>query len=514
MKTIYGFMALAAIAALSVSCDKEQTAGDGQPSKVEMTFTSRAAGQSQVASGTKTALQNGEKVVWTAGDAIGIFGNSGKAEQFALESIDESDASVATFKGSALPAETYYAVYPYDADAELSGDAISAELPAVQTAAGDGTFAAGVNLSAAVAENGNLQFENLCGLVTLTLSSVPEGYSLESVTLEGRNGEKISGEVSVSVPALKAVAGENAGTSVTLAAAEGSYLSAEAYVFTVIPATFSDGIRVTFDYGEKGKAEIVTDQALTVNAGENHVLPALEAKIQTLVPLDGIKHWPNDDNTGALPNEMIDCSSMDGVPFAYSMLFDGNTTDQLNMWHTPGSNEYVSEANPIIATFDLGATYNLSSYKVWGRYGGTVDNPMTDGSGAGITGYFAFGSYNPRAFKLYGSAEEPKNTADEDYWAVDGGWLNDWTLLADSRVVRPSLDVPTVKGEQTGTDWIPTEEDFEAAAEGFEFAIDRSLPAVRYVRMVITETWDLQKRYRISFGELHFYSYTPDGNEE
>ena len=513
MKTIYGLMALAAIAALSVSCDKEQTAGDGQPSKVEMTFTSRAAGQSQVASGTKTALQNGEKVVWTAGDAIGIFGNSGKAEQFALESIDESDASVATFKGSALPAETYYAVYPYDADAELSGDAISAELPAVQTAAGDGTFAAGVNLSAAVAENGNLQFENLCGLVTLTLSSVPEGYSLESVTLEGRNGEKISGEVSVSVPALKAVAGENAGTSVTLAAAEGSYLSAEAYVFTVIPATFSNGIRVTFDYGEKGKAEIVTDQALTVNAGENHVLPALEAKIQTLVPLDGIKHWPNDDNTEALPNEMTNYNTS----FPYAMLFDGITDDHLNMWHTTGDGidkNSLSADHPIIATFDLGATYNLSSYKVWGRYGGTVDNPMTDGSGAGITGYFAFGSYNPRAFKLYGSAEEPKNTTDEDYWAVDGGWLDDWTLLANSRIVRPSQDVPTVKGEQTGTDWIPTEEDFEAAAEGFEFAIDRSLPAVRYVRMVITETWDLQKRYRISFGELHFYSYTPDGNEE
>ena len=509
MKTIYGFMALAAIAALSVSCDKEQTAGDGQPSKVEMTFTSRAAGQSQVASGTKTALQNGEKVVWTAGDAIGIFGNSGKAEQFVLESIDESDASVATFKGSALPAETYYAVYPYDADAELSGDAISAELPAVQTAAGDGTFAAGVNLSSAVAENGNLQFENLCGLVTLTLSSVPEGYSLESVTLEGRNGEKISGEVSVSVPDLKAVAGENAGTSVTLAAAEGSYLSAEAYVFTVIPATFSNGIRVTFDYGEKGKAEIVTDQALTVNAGENHVLPALEAKIQTLVPLDGIKHWPNDDNTGALPNEMTNYNTS----FPYAMLFDGITDDHLNMWHTTGdgiANNSLSADHPIIATFDLGATYNLSSYKVWGRYGGTVDNPMTDGSGAGITGYFAFGSYNPRAFKLYGSAEEPKNTTDEDYWAVAGGWLNDWTLLADSRVVRPSLDVPTVKGDQTGTDWVPTAEDFEAAAEGFEFAIDRSLPAVRYLRLVITETWDPSKRYRISFGEMHFYQYTPE----
>ena len=514
MKTIYGFMALAAIAALSVSCDKEQTAGDGQPSKVEMTFTSRAAGQSQVASGTKTALQSGEKVVWTAGDAIGIFGNSGKAEQFALESIDESDASVATFKGSALPADTYYAVYPYDADAELSGDAISAELPAVQTAAGDGTFAAGVNLSAAVAENGNLQFENLCGLVTLTLSSVPEGYSLESVTLEGRNGEKISGEVSVSVPDLKAVAGENAGTSVTLAAAEGSYLSAEAYVFTVIPATFSNGIRVTFDYGEKGKAEIVTDQALTVNAGENHVLPALEAKIQTLVPLDGIKHWPNDDNTGALPNEMTNYNTS----FPYAMLFDDIIDNNVNMWHTTSAgiaNNSLTEDHPIIVTFDLGAEYNLSSYKVWGRYGGTVDNPMGDIYEGKIINYFAFGSYNPRAFKLYGSAEEPKNTTDEAYWAVDGGWLNDWTLLADNRIVRPSQDVPTVQvSGQSGDYWIPTEEDYKAAADGFEFAIDRSLSPVRYVRMVITETWDLQERYRISFGELHFYSYTPDGNEE
>ena len=370
----------------------------------------------------------------------------------------------------------------------------------MQTAAGDGTFAAGVNLSAAVAENGNLQFENLCGLVTLTLSSVPEGYSLESVTLEGRNGEKISGEVLVSVPDLKAAAGENAGTSVTLVAAEGSYLSAEAYVFTVIPATFSNGIRVTFDYGEKGKAEIVTDQALTVNAGENHVLPVLEAKIQTLVPLDGIKHWPNDDNTGALPNEMSTWNDS----FPYAMLFDGITDNHLNMWHTPGSEEKVSEDHPIIVTIDLGAEYCLSSYRVWGR------NPWYD-KGNGILGqdggaYWAFGCYNPRKFKLYGSAEEPQNPSDESYWAVSGGWIEDWTLLADSEVIRPSgVDDPKVS---------LTDEDIAAAEAGAEFPVELSDSPVRYVRLVITETWDLQERYRISFGELHFYSYTPAGNEE
>ena len=236
----------------------------------------------------------------------------------------------------------------------------------------------------------------------------------------------------------------------------------------------------------------------------------LHVPAYSLVALSEISHWPNADNTGALPNEMTNYNAS----FPYAMLFDGKADgDGLNMWHTTGdgiANNSLSADHPIIATFDLGAEYNLSSYVVWGRYGGTADKPLTDGQGDGITGYFAFGSYNPRAFKLYGSAEAPKNPTDQTYWAVDGGWLDDWTLLADSRVVRPSLDVPTVKGDQTGTDWVPTAEDFEAAAEGFEFAIDRSLPAVRYLRLVITETWDPSKRYRISFGEMHFYQYTPE----
>ena len=228
-----------------------------------------------------------------------------------------------------------------------------------------------------------------------------------------------------------------------------------------------------------------------------------------LVTLSGIGHWPNADNTGALPGEMTNYQDA----FPYSMLFDGIIDNNLNMWHTTGtgiSNGSLT-GQPIVATFDLGAEYNLSSYVVWGRYGGTVDRPMTDGSGDNITGYFAFGSYNPRKFKLYGSASEPTNTGDADYWNVEtGGWLQDWTLLADSEVIRPSINVPTVKGDQTGTDWIPTAEDFEAAANGFEFSVDMEASPVRYLRIVITETWDPSLRYRISFGELHFYYYTPE----
>ena len=223
-----------------------------------------------------------------------------------------------------------------------------------------------------------------------------------------------------------------------------------------------------------------------------------------LVPLDGIKHWPADDNTGALPNEMTNYNA----GFPYAMLFDGNTSDHLNMWHTSGSEEKVSEEHPIIVTIDLGAEYCLSSYRVWGR------NPWySDGILGSDTGpaYWAFGCFNPRKFRLYGSISAPQNTSDNNYWAVAGSWLEDWTLLADSKVVRPSVDVPTcpvVNGEDN-PDYVPTDEDIAAAEAGAEFPVELSDSPVRYVRLVITETWNPDQLYRISFGELHFFCYTP-----
>ena len=90
---------------------------------------------------------------------------------------------------------------------------------------------------------------------------------------------------------------------------------------------------------------------------------------------------------------------------------------------------------------------------------------------------------------------------------MDGGWLDDWTLLADSEVIRPSSNTPTVSGQEN---WVPTAEDYEAAAAGFEFPVDMEASGVRYIRIVITETWNPAQQYRISFGELHFYQYTPE----
>ena len=273
MKTVYKVLTAAAIVAVSVSCAKEEIEGQAQTAqeKVELAFTSEAAS-------TRTQLEDGGKVIWTEGDAIGIFGGSEAVERFSLQEIDAEDASKAVFTGSAVPAETYYAIYPYREGAKMANGVISTVLPAEQEAV-SGTFGTDVNLSAAVSTAENvLSFQNVCGLVSLEISSIPEGYTLQAISIEGQNGEKIAGDVNISVPELTATAAETAGTSVTVKAAESAGLAAGTYVFTILPADFTKGLKFTFDYGDAGKSELVSNYAVTVAAGENHQLPAVAAK--------------------------------------------------------------------------------------------------------------------------------------------------------------------------------------------------------------------------------------------
>ena len=425
-----------------------------------------------------------------------------------------------TLAGNLLPVSSL-AARPGDHKAELSWTITDSRISKVLIEWGaDGSMEVPVPA-------GSTQMKQLVenlepGNCTFTLTSYDEsGEASESVaTVEAAVYDlaSFSGSVKQKSIALGALLRDGVTISVTgetdaaLSYCELSYMGADGSERTMTVDNDAPSIELPAGSMQTGSEVTFTQHYSPVVGALDDVVKeqTLHVPEYSLVTLSDIKHWPNANNDGALPYEMT--NYQDGFP--YSMLFDGVTDGNgLNMWHTTGTgiSDNSLVGNPIVATFDLGAEYNLSSYVVWGRYGGTVDKPLTDGSGAGITGYFAFGSYNPRKFKLYGSAEAPANTSDSDYWAVEtGGWLEDWTLLADSEVIRPSINIPTVKGSQTGTDWVPTAEDFEAAAEGFEFPVAMDAAPVRYLRIVITDTWDLQKRYRISFGELHFYKYTPE----
>lgn len=223
----------------------------------------------------------------------------------------------------------------------------------------------------------------------------------------------------------------------------------------------------------------------------------------------------------------VACDHGENPGFPVSMMFDGITTDPLNMWHTSGDSPNASNNDqslvdsPIMLTLDLGAEAHLSSLVIWGRYGGTPDNPLYDGTLPLVKGasYWAFGSYNARVFEVWGSNVTPSDLSNEAVWKADGTWKTSggWTKLADCEIERPSGCPATCFGDEDLSvypdAYPPSAEDFAAAANGFEFPIAADQPAVRYIRLVVTTNWNYYQRKRISQGELSFYAYEPqNGN--
>ena len=327
MKTVYRVLTAAAIAAVSAGCAKE--IADNQQiqsqEKVAMTFVSNAVS-------TRTSLADDQTtVVWTAGDRIGIFDEAQGNNPFDIAGIDGSSA---TFEGEAVPSGTYYGLYPYSETASVSGQVITTELPSEQIAI-PGTFAQNVNLSAAVSDGENeLDFQNVCGLVTVEISSVPEGLTLKSVTLSGLNGEKIAGKVNINMAegtlAAEAADAETS-ASVTLAAADGAALEAGKYVFAIIPADFTHGLKVGLNYDE-GTSEILLNGQVTVAAGHHRVLPPVESatigKVKTISTPEGLKAFAEaadsyDADDVVTIDADLDMTGVDIAPFELNCTLDG-----------------------------------------------------------------------------------------------------------------------------------------------------------------------------------------------
>lgn len=128
-----------------------------------------------------------------------------------------------------------------------------------------------------------------------------------------------------------------------------------------------------------------------------------------------------------------------------------------NMWNnTVAGNGYHTLQGagimPLHFTFDLGATYKLSRFKIFQRIG---------------TSYtFQWG--NPRKWTMWGA-----NTPDP------AGSYNGWTKLMDCESIKPS-------GSGAG---VNTADDIAYATNGEEFTFPDGLPAVRYIRVQMTQSW-------------------------
>lgn len=337
MKQIKAILYLAVLTAMVSACSEDELADNTQPSgKVPMEFYANTDAS------TRTELTTGNAVYWEANDAISLFDPIGDNNRFYTT---ESGPSV-TFTGKAAPAEgTYYALYPYDTNAQIEGTTITTTLPAEQDAR-EGSFAQGLNPSVATADaTNNLYFKNVCALVKFTLDGSIT-TTITKATLCGNNGEALAGTLTIDASQENPIANvdpEWAGIEIAL---KGNLIAGKTYYFVTAPATLNKGLTLSL-YDNKGnvwKKEGTQSATLTasriLNLGTmrlDNFEPAQGYEVidgtYHIYNADGLKVWASDAdalNKDVILEKDIDLTGVEWTPVGsdmntgYAGEFNGN----------------------------------------------------------------------------------------------------------------------------------------------------------------------------------------------
>ena len=242
MKQIKAILYLAVLTAMVSACSEDELADNTQPSgKVPMEFYANTDAS------TRTELTTENAVHWEANDAISLFDLKGDNNRFYTT---ESGPRV-TFTGEATPADgTYYALYPYNTNAQIEGTTITTTLPAEQDAR-EGSFAQGLNPSVATADaTNNLCFKNVCALVKFTLDGSIT-TTITKATLCGNNGEALAGTLTIDASQENPIANVDPELAVIEIALKGNLIAGKTYYFVTAPATLNKVLTLSL-YDDKG----------------------------------------------------------------------------------------------------------------------------------------------------------------------------------------------------------------------------------------------------------------------
>ena len=291
------FLSLLAIAAISfVSCHKEDLTPPEEPVSDILSAPSviHARTESNSQADTKAHWNNNLKVLWNAGDEISMFNLNTYNIEYRFTGADNASEGdfekVGEDQGEPV-FNTVFAVYPYSSAISVSvdGSGISLTLPSVQTYS-EGSFDPSANIMVAAREpmseeDTNLEFKNACGYLRIKLYG--DNVTVSSITLEGRNGEKIAGEATITQAAggLPSVTMETGGTSgITLTCPSPisvgtTATTAAEFNFVIPPVTFSGGIKITVK-GTSGGEEAVflksTSNSVEVSRNVRRTMAALK----------------------------------------------------------------------------------------------------------------------------------------------------------------------------------------------------------------------------------------------
>lgn len=241
---------------------------------------------------TKTIMDESNNILWTENDQIIAFMKSSYGHKYQVKPsfIGKSYADfsmVSSGNGSDLSAgnewEHNVVYYPYSENIEClksgANYALEVNLPAEQTYVPD-SFANGSMAMVAVSENNNITFKNVLGGIKLQLKGTQK---ITSITIEGKNNEKLSGEAIVTAytddnkPAITMTS--DALTSVTLNSTLGVQLNestATQFIITLPPVLFSKGFTITVIDSDNQTYSINSDKANTVLRSSLLTMPSIK----------------------------------------------------------------------------------------------------------------------------------------------------------------------------------------------------------------------------------------------
>ena len=265
MKTSLKMMLLLLAASGFTACNEDNDISyDGVSKMVFSGNTVDVVSQNSI-SKSRIVKENGQlNVHFESGDAVSVF--DGKSNNIFTA---EQGGATSNFIGEAHDVENYYVLYPYQAEATLSGTTVTATLPDVQVAR-DGSYDPQAVLSVAHAvknENGfSFSLNNAVSLLKIVTTD-----NFRKIVVESNgSGYPMAGEVEIAIsgnPAAKVKSNGSKSISLVPPAPRTELLPGEYYI-SLAPGEYSQGIKLTF-YLVNGETASLSTGAVTFAASSN-----------------------------------------------------------------------------------------------------------------------------------------------------------------------------------------------------------------------------------------------------
>ena len=256
---------------ISVACTKDLT-----ENKCNLSALAFSAASETLSNVDQTKVHFSDwstyQLIWDSKDKITVFAE-GIGYEF-TNSMPDGDRAI--FEGSVKPSSSYFALYPYNAEARVASGKIITKFPSTQKAVEYGTDKSAM-IAVATENAGTLNFKNVYGILKFNIAD----EDITSVTLEGNNGEIIAGDIEITLgnePSYSVTG--NKSTEITLTPSGDTFAPGD-YAIALLPVEFNEGFKLIFTHSSSSKAAIRATKSEKFSVKRNGGLDAQEMTFES-----------------------------------------------------------------------------------------------------------------------------------------------------------------------------------------------------------------------------------------